>query len=103
MNRRTQASCWFAISPPRRVRRDRIWSYRNMKVKLGGVCLLTTGLTIAFTARSLGEGGVAAGGATPSTLVNATSQQQLPASPPASAQRALVDRYCVTCHNQRLK
>src|ERR1700688_4359772 len=87
----------FTIPLLGRVGHDRIWPHRNMKVRLGGVCLLATGLTVTgFTPR----------GATPSTLVNAASQQQLPASPasPAtSAQRALVDKYCVTCHNQRLK
>jgi hypothetical protein len=68
------------------------------------VCLLATGLTVAgFTPRGLGEGGLAAHGATPSTLVDAASQQQLAASHAPSAERALVDRYCVTCHNQRLK
>jgi hypothetical protein len=65
-----------------------------MKAKLGGVCLLATGLSVA---------GFSPRGATPSTLRDAASQQQLPASPAASSQRALVDKYCVTCHNQRLK
>src|SRR5688500_8747022 len=32
------------------------------------------------------------------------ARQNAPSSPPAvSAERALVDRYCVTCHNQRTK
>jgi cytochrome c5 len=63
-----------------------------MTVKLGVVCLFATGLTVA---------GLAARAS--STLVDAASEQQPAASHAASAQRALVDKYCVTCHNQRLK
>jgi mono/diheme cytochrome c family protein len=75
-----------------------------MKVKLGVVSLFATGLTIAgFTPRGLGAGVLAARGAIPSTLADAAGQQQLAASPVTSAQRALLDKYCVTCHNQRLK
>ena len=34
---------------------------------------------------------------------SAPQQQLRPAASPASPERALLDRYCVTCHNQRLK
>src|SRR5262245_3677125 len=30
-------------------------------------------------------------------------QQPIQANPPAGANRALLDRYCVTCHNEKLK
>ena len=53
-----------------------------MKVKLGGVCLFATGLTAVLAARG-GQSGVV--------------------SHAPAAQRALIDRYCVTCHNQRVK
>jgi hypothetical protein len=33
----------------------------------------------------------------------ASPRAQAPGSSPSTAQRALLDRYCVTCHNQRLK
>ena len=36
-------------------------------------------------------------------LVAAGADAQSTAKPPANPHRALVDRYCVTCHNQRLK
>src|ERR1700733_11586565 len=55
-----------------------------MKVRLGGVCLVATGLTVMLL--------------NPSTV--STSADTLP---PPSAERALLDRYCVTCHNQRVK
>src|ERR1700674_4706656 len=31
------------------------------------------------------------------------SVSQKPSNPPASSPRALLDRYCVTCHNEKLK
>jgi hypothetical protein len=55
-----------------------------MKVRLGGVCLVATGLTVMLL--------------NPSTV--STSADTLP---PPSAERALLDRYCVTCHNERVK
>jgi hypothetical protein len=55
-----------------------------MKVRLGGVCLVATGLTAMLL--------------NPSTV--STSADTLP---PPSAERALLDRYCVTCHNERVK
>ncbi|HMF93685.1 MAG TPA: DUF1592 domain-containing protein, partial [Vicinamibacterales bacterium] len=44
----------------------------------------------------------AAPGARPSSAQGAATPQTTPSTPP-SAQRALVDRYCVGCHNQRGK
>jgi cytochrome c551/c552 len=40
--------------------------------------------------------------ATPAIAVQALAGKQ-DSSPSASSQQALIDKYCVTCHNQRLK
>jgi cytochrome c5 len=68
-----------------------------MTVRLGGVSLLAIGLTAVLAAR---------GGQRSATSVEAARGQQ-PVSEVAShapaAQRALIDRYCVTCHNERVK
>ena len=45
--------------------------------------------------------GIALAGA--GTLQTAATQSSSPVSPSASPQRALLDRYCVTCHNQNLR
>src|SRR5262245_6631359 len=63
--------------------------------------------TAAFT---LGMAATQAQAPAPATRTPAaTPRAQTPAIPPAAApgaaatERALVDRYCVTCHNERLK
>ena len=60
----------------------------------------TTALAVAIVGASL----FAATGAMPSSRVAGASPQSVSSSrSSASEVRALLDRYCVTCHNQRLK
>ncbi len=61
-----------------------------MHVKLRGVSILATGLTVAALS--------AAGAAAPPS-----PPQSVAAPGPAAAQKALVDTYCVTCHSDRAK
>src|SRR5258705_8132204 len=37
------------------------------------------------------------------SLQAATQEQSSPGASPAATQRALLNRYCVTCHNEKLK
>ena len=73
------------------------------------VAMLVGGAAITFTAsayvRAIGlpeqsQSVAAPSPAAPQSAVNAPLPE--PGSP-AAAQRALLDRYCVTCHNRRLK
>ena len=60
--------------------------------------------TAAALLAMVGVSQFAATGATPLSRVAAASPQPVASAPSSAAEvRALLDRYCVTCHNQRLK
>ena len=54
--------------------------------------LAAVGFTLAFAALAYAQAAPAAGAAEPAGVTE-------PAHAPVSPQRALLDRYCVTCHN----
>jgi mono/diheme cytochrome c family protein len=73
-----------------------------MKVKLGGVCAPAIGLTVVLLA-STSVGALRPTHPSAASPVQPPASAQSGASSAASTQRALVDKYCVTCHNARVK
>jgi mono/diheme cytochrome c family protein len=69
-----------------------------MKVKLQFTCVFVVGLALFATAASRAVHGQA-----PATAAVRNAPSAAPASLSPDAERALVDKYCVSCHNARLK
>jgi mono/diheme cytochrome c family protein len=63
------------------------------RLGVGSLCVLATIVLVAVGARAQ-QGATG----TPPAIPEAASRQ-----PPAAGNQALIDRYCATCHNQRLK
>ena len=73
---------------------------RLTAIAVGGLGLVLAG---AGTVQVQGAGRPGPGQAARAQSATSQDQRSSPTSLSASPQRALLDRYCVTCHNQRLK
>ncbi len=84
---------------------------RSAKISIGEFCLkraLVAGGVVAITVMSGAlvssqSGPSTSPGATPSVSKSGQAPGETKPGADAAAQRALVDQYCVTCHNARLK